>query len=99
MELSTNRPMAVLRHCGFLGTLIGICTVKEPAMSEVSSYIDEHFDETIERLTRWCSQPSISTENIGVEEMAALAVEELRAEGYDVQVHPTDRHPVIVASM
>lgn len=68
-------------------------------MSQAISYIDEHFDQTLKRLARWCAQPSISTENIGVEEMAALAVEELRDEGYDVQVHPTEGHPIIVATM
>lgn len=66
-------------------------------MSKVSDYIDAHFEETVERLTRWCSQPSISTENVGIREMAELAAEDLRRSGFTVGVHETAGFPVILA--
>lgn len=69
-------------------------------MSAVTDYIDTHFGETVARLTRWASQPSVSTENLGIEEMAALAVGDLREYGYDVKVYPTTGgFPAIVATM
>lgn len=68
-------------------------------MSAVTDYIDAHFEETIVRLTRWASQPSISTEGLGIEEMCKLAADDLRGSGYDVKVYPTDKFPVIVAKI
>jgi acetylornithine deacetylase/succinyl-diaminopimelate desuccinylase-like protein len=68
-------------------------------MSATSDHIDAHFDETVERLKRWCRQPSVSTEDRGVREMARLVERELREYGYDVQVHETAGYPVIVASI
>ncbi len=47
-------------------------------MSAVTDHIDAHFEETIARLKRWASQPSISTEKLGIEEMCALAAADLR---------------------
>ncbi len=68
-------------------------------MSAVDDYIDAHFEDTLEKLTRWCSQPSISTENIGIEEMAALAADDFRAAGFDVTIHPTEGYPVVLANI
>src|SRR5438105_2235798 len=65
-------------------------------MSSVTDYIDQHFDETLEKLKRWCAQPSISTEAVGVEDMAKLAEAELRESGYEVRVHRTKGYPVIM---
>jgi acetylornithine deacetylase/succinyl-diaminopimelate desuccinylase-like protein len=70
----------------------------KPNMSAVDDYIDEHFDDTLEKLERWCSQPSISTENIGIEEMARLAAADLRARDFDVTLHRTEGYPVILAT-
>ena len=68
-------------------------------MSAVDEYIDAHFDETLKKLERWCSQPSISTENIGVREMAGLAASDLRADGFEVSVHETEGYPVVLAAI
>ncbi|MDQ6695215.1 MAG: M20/M25/M40 family metallo-hydrolase [Chloroflexota bacterium] len=68
-------------------------------MVTVNDYIDEHFDSSIERLVRWCKQPSVSTEDYGVKEMAALAAEELESLGYAVETFPTAGQPVIVAEL
>lgn len=66
-------------------------------MSATSDYIDAHFQGTIDRLIRWCSQPSISTEGLGVAEMALFAADDLRASGYQVSVFETEGYPIIVA--
>jgi acetylornithine deacetylase/succinyl-diaminopimelate desuccinylase-like protein len=67
-------------------------------MSAVDDYIDAHFDETLKKLERWASQPSISTENIGIEEMAELAVADFKASGFDVKLYPTEGYPVVLAT-
>jgi acetylornithine deacetylase/succinyl-diaminopimelate desuccinylase-like protein len=66
-------------------------------MSAVNDYIDTHMEETLERLKRWCSQPSISTENVGIEEMAKLAAEDLRESGFQVDLYSTQGFPVVLA--
>ncbi len=67
-------------------------------MSTVDDYIDAHFDDTLKKLGRWVSQPSISTENLGIEEMAELAAHDLRADGFDVKSYGTAGYPVIIAT-
>jgi acetylornithine deacetylase/succinyl-diaminopimelate desuccinylase-like protein len=66
-------------------------------MSSVTDYIDKHFDATVEKLKRWCAQPSVSTEGLGVAEMAQLAASGLREGGFEVRTFPTEGYPVILA--
>lgn len=68
-------------------------------MSAVTDYIDEHFNDTVARLARWASQPSVSTEHRGVEEMAALVKADLERSGFVVQVYPTEGAPIIVGTI
>jgi acetylornithine deacetylase/succinyl-diaminopimelate desuccinylase-like protein len=68
-------------------------------MSTVDDYIDAHFEGTLKKLGRWVSQPSISTENLGIEEMAELASHDLRADGFDVKVYRTAGYPVLIATI
>src|SRR5207248_3680861 len=67
------------------------------AMSSVTEYIDAHFNETLEKLKSWCAQPSISTEGVGIEEMAKLVENSFHESGYEVRVYPTKGYPVILA--
>src|SRR3954469_8735085 len=66
-------------------------------MAGVSDYIDEHFDDTLGKLSAWCSQPSVSTEGLGVEAMAELAAATLLQSGFEVAVHATQGYPIILA--
>ena len=68
-------------------------------MATISEEIDAHFDGAVERLKRWCRQPSVSTEDRGVREMAKLVESELRGLGYRVQAHETPGFPVITGSI
>ncbi len=66
-------------------------------MASVDEYIDRHFDETVERLKQWVAQPSISTEGLGVEQMAQLASASLRDSGFEVRVFETPGFPILLA--
>ncbi|HST05298.1 MAG TPA: M20/M25/M40 family metallo-hydrolase [Chloroflexia bacterium] len=68
-------------------------------MSAVDEYIDAHLNETLSRLKKWAAQPSISTEHLGIEEMAKLAVQDFRRSGFQADVYPTEGHPVVLASI
>jgi len=67
-------------------------------MSAVDEYIDAHFDDTLKKLQRWCSQPSISAEGLGIEEMAELAARDLRADGFEAKIYRTAGSPVVLAN-
>ncbi|HEY0071510.1 MAG TPA: M20/M25/M40 family metallo-hydrolase [Chloroflexia bacterium] len=67
-------------------------------MSAVTDYIDAHFEATLARLARWASQPSVSTEHRGIDEMAALAMEDLHRSGFTVELHRTAGEPIVLAT-
>ena len=58
-------------------------------MQQIYDYIDEHWLEAIEDLKRYCSQPSISAQDAGMEESAILTAELLREYGVGSQILPT----------
>lgn len=66
-------------------------------MPDVDQYIDAHFDDTVEKLRTWVAQPSISTENVGIQEMAQLATATLRDSGFQVETVQTPGYPVLLA--
>lgn len=66
-------------------------------MSAISNYIDAHYSDTLQKLSQWAAQPSISTEKVGVEEMAELAADTFRRDGFEVKLYQTEGFPIIVA--
>lgn len=61
---------------------------------EVYAYIDAHQAEHLENLRRWVRQPSISAQNQGVQEMAALLRDDLERLGFqEAEIVPTSGHP------
>ena len=60
----------------------------------VYAYIDEHFEEHLANLQRWLRQPSVSAQDMGIDEMAEMLRADLEAIGFtETQVVPTDGHP------
>src|SRR5580704_15167042 len=51
---------------------IDLTKVKSDELKKVYSYIDEHFDEHVERLQKWIKQPSISNSGEGIQETAEM---------------------------
>jgi acetylornithine deacetylase/succinyl-diaminopimelate desuccinylase-like protein len=61
---------------------------------EVYAYIDAHRAEHLEHLRRWLRQPSISAENVGVQQMAEMLRDDLRLMGFqEAELVPTRGHP------
>ncbi len=66
-------------------------------MQDILDYIDQHRDEYIKKIQRACQQPSMSTQNIGIHEMAELCRTMLSDVGADVQIIPLDGgNPVVL---
>ncbi|MDH3612456.1 MAG: M20/M25/M40 family metallo-hydrolase [Gammaproteobacteria bacterium] len=60
----------------------------------VYDYIDDHLDEHFAAMQRWLRQPSISAQDVGIDEMAALVRQDLEDIGFaEAEIVPTDGHP------
>jgi acetylornithine deacetylase/succinyl-diaminopimelate desuccinylase-like protein len=68
-------------------------------MERVYSDIDQHADEYLERLKQAIAQPSISSEDVGVSEMADLLTGMLGQVGFRVEQVEIDGPAVILARM
>jgi len=68
-------------------------------MQSFYDYLDSHHDQFLAELMRYLRQPSVAAQNLGMTEMAALAKEQLEARGFNVQILPTDGHPVVYGEL
>ena len=65
------------------------------ALDQIYDYIDQHFDEHLAATQRYLRQPSISTQNVGIQECAEMTTEMLRNLGCEARVVPLEGgHPV-----
>ena len=69
-------------------------------LEKVRGTIRADFDDHIERIRRLIRQPSISSEDRGILEMATLVRDELEALGSrPAEIVPTERHPVVTGRL
>jgi acetylornithine deacetylase/succinyl-diaminopimelate desuccinylase-like protein len=62
--------------------------------SRIYAYIDAHRDEHLANLQRWLRQRSISAQNDGIREMAALLRDDLKRIGFqEAEIAETSGHP------
>jgi acetylornithine deacetylase/succinyl-diaminopimelate desuccinylase-like protein len=58
------------------------------------AYIDTHLAEHLQNLQRWVRQPSVSAQDRGIKEMAALVRDDLQRLGFqEAELVPTAGHP------
>ncbi|RPI79194.1 MAG: peptidase M20, partial [Chloroflexi bacterium] len=60
-----------------------------PDITKIDKYIDVNLDRSISELSRLCAQPSVSAQNFGMMECAALVAEMLAQRGFEVEIMPT----------
>lgn len=68
-------------------------------MEKVYKYIDEHREEYLALLQKFLRQPSISTANVGMREMATLVESTLESMGFSVEEIPTDGYPIVYGEL
>jgi len=60
----------------------------------IYAWIEQHEEEHVEHIRRWLRQPSISAQNVGIQQMAGLLRDDLRALGFqEAELVPTRGHP------
>lgn len=64
---------------------------------KIDAYLDSNLDRSLDELKRLVAQPSISAQNLGLTECAALVADMLRARGFTAQIHSTEGSPVVTA--
>ncbi|MFZ5903670.1 MAG: M20/M25/M40 family metallo-hydrolase [Chloroflexota bacterium] len=64
---------------------------------KIDAYLESHLDRSLDELKRLVAQPSISAQNLGLTECAALVADMLRARGFTAQIHSTEGSPVVTA--
>ncbi|MDO8969427.1 MAG: hypothetical protein Q7U74_01995, partial [Saprospiraceae bacterium] len=60
-------------------------------------YLVAHLMESIDELSRLVAQPSVSAQNWGLREFAALVGEQLKQRGFAVEIDETGGAPVVFA--
>lgn len=63
--------------------------------SEIDSYLTQHLDDSIAELSQLVAQPSVSAQNWGLEECAALVADLLNKRGFTTEILPTGGAPVV----
>ncbi len=64
-------------------------------MNDVFAYIEANKERYLAELFTFLRQPSISAQNTGVSECAALLADLMRQSGIETAIYPTARHPVV----
>jgi len=62
----------------------------------IFKYIDDHSSKFVEELVRLCRQPSVSAQNLGLQEMASLLQNLLESIGFKAQLFPLKEGPPVV---
>jgi acetylornithine deacetylase/succinyl-diaminopimelate desuccinylase-like protein len=73
--------------------------MKRPEIEAVWKYIDEHQDEYVELLKKFCSQPSVSAQNWGMREMAQLVCDEVTRLGGNGRLIETEGNPIVYGKL
>lgn len=65
--------------------------------TDLDTAIDARKVDTLKELEAFCTQPSISAHNLGIDTMMGLVKEALERRGFIVRVVQTKRHPALIA--
>lgn len=61
---------------------------------KIHAYIDRNIDTHVSNLQRWMRQPSISAQNVGIQQMAEMVRDDLKMIGFqEADLVKTDGHP------
>jgi acetylornithine deacetylase/succinyl-diaminopimelate desuccinylase-like protein len=68
-------------------------------MQDVFHYIDKNQNNYLEQLFGFLRQPSISTQNLGVNECALMLMRMLKESGAETEIFQTAQHPIVTGQI
>ncbi|MFQ6117430.1 MAG: M20/M25/M40 family metallo-hydrolase, partial [Candidatus Bipolaricaulia bacterium] len=68
-------------------------------MEEVFRYLEEWFEDYLERLRKLCRQPSVAAQDLGMAETAQMVQELLEELGAETQMVETSGYPVVYGGL
>lgn len=66
-------------------------------LAAIDAYLEKHLDDSIAELSHLVSQPSVSAQNWGLKECAAIVAEMLQKRGFTTEIVATGGAPVVIA--
>ncbi len=66
-------------------------------MKKVDAYLENNLEKSIDELSRYCKQPSVSAQQLGLNECAELTAGLLKKRGFSVEIIKTGGAPVVIA--
>jgi acetylornithine deacetylase/succinyl-diaminopimelate desuccinylase-like protein len=66
-------------------------------LKQADQYLEENLNEQITELIEFCKIPTISAQNLNLDEGAAFAGKLLEKRGFNVEIHPTKGAPIVFA--
>ena len=73
--------------------------MKRPEIESVWQYIDDHREEYLELLKKFCRQPSVSAQGLGIREMAELVRETVSGLGGGGRLYETAGNPIVFGEL
>ena len=71
----------------------------DAAQAAVDAHLTEHLDESIEELARFCRQPSVAAQGLGIAACAELTATLLREHGFRAEIMASDGNPVVYGEL
>ena len=73
--------------------------MKRPEIEKVWQYIDDHREEYLALLKKFCSQPSVSAQSWGMREMAEIVRETVSSLGGNGRLYETGGNPIVYGEL
>ena len=72
--------------------------IDQRTANQLDEYIEQNLERYLDELSALCAQPSVSAQNLGIQETAEFVKEMLDARGFETRIIPlSGGHPVVYA--
>ena len=65
--------------------------------SNIDAFLEDNLQTSLTELKKYCQQPSVAAQNLGMEETARMTAAMLEERGFDANLYTTEGFPVIIA--
>jgi len=65
--------------------------------SNIDAFLEDNLQTSLTELKKYCQQPSVAAQNLGMEETARMTAAMLKERGFDANLYTTEGFPVVIA--